>query len=381
MNTKVPQSVISEEDQRAFNDLAVAFAKNQLAGFIHDHEYPYRLDPAGIINSVNDLGFLSINLPSAYGGLGLGVQPLSEILEQISLVDAGLAGTLFSNNAALEIISVASHSSNCDRIYETISRANVLPLAFQAYSSPAETSAPASVKSGGAHNLHGKAELLVSGGSAAYAVIPGKDDAGAYSYFLVNLGDKEIKKSGPVVTIGMQSCRPVDIELDGAAGVLIGEEGKGTRLFDEVCRRMSYPACGILLGIMKGSFDTAFEYCGQRYQGGRMIIQWSDVQMKLAGAATLMRLAEACVHGLKSMFAAGTANAGHCAVAAAIHIGNMAADVTSEGVQLLGGNGYMKDYGQEKRMRDAKQAQSLLGSSPLRKKGLIDAVIKERLDA
>ena len=83
-----------------------------------------------------------------------------------------------------------------------------------------------------------------------------------------------------------------------------------------------------------------------------------------------MSLAETCVHGLKSMFAGGSADAGPSAVAAAVHIGDIAADVTSEGIQLLGGNGYMKDYGQEKRMRDAKQAQSLLGSSPLRKKGL-----------
>jgi alkylation response protein AidB-like acyl-CoA dehydrogenase len=43
-------------------------------------------------------------------------------------------------------------------------------------------------------------------------------------------------------------------------------------------------------------------------------------------------------------------------------------------VQLLGGNGYMKDYPQEKRMRDAKQVQSLLGMAPVRKIQLIEHI-------
>ena len=43
----------------------------------------------------------------------------------------------------------------------------------------------------------------------------------------------------------------------------------------------------------------------------------------------------------------------------------MAADATTDGIQLLGGYGYMKDYGQEKRFRDAKQIQVLMGLNPM----------------
>jgi alkylation response protein AidB-like acyl-CoA dehydrogenase len=65
------------------------------------------------------------------------------------------------------------------------------------------------------------------------------------------------------------------------------------------------------------------------------------------------------------------------AEAAAIHIGEMASRAAQDGVQLLGGNGYTKDYGQEKRMRDARQAQCLLGMVPLRKMDYISRVIEE----
>jgi alkylation response protein AidB-like acyl-CoA dehydrogenase len=55
----------------------------------------------------------------------------------------------------------------------------------------------------------------------------------------------------------------------------------------------------------------------------------------------------------------------------------MACRATVDGVQLLGGSGYMKDFGQEKRMRDAKQVQCLLGMAPVRKMDFIDQIIKE----
>ena len=56
-----------------------------------------------------------------------------------------------------------------------------------------------------------------------------------------------------------------------------------------------------------------------------------------------------------------------CSQAAAIHIQSMACDVTTDGIQVLGGVGYMKDFGQEKRFRDAKHLQALLGLAPLKK--------------
>ena len=53
--------------------------------------------------------------------------------------------------------------------------------------------------------------------------------------------------------------------------------------------------------------------------------------------------------------------------AAALLIQEMACEVTTDGIQVLGGAGYMKDFGQEKRFRDAKHIQALLGIAPLKK--------------
>ena len=53
--------------------------------------------------------------------------------------------------------------------------------------------------------------------------------------------------------------------------------------------------------------------------------------------------------------------------AAALHILSAATQVASDGIQVLGGVGYMKDFGQEKRFRDIGQIQAFLGYFPLKK--------------
>ena len=373
-------NVVSEEDRQAFNDLAADFAAGGLAESVHEREYPFVQDPAALNGTLMELGFLSVNMPSEYGGLGLPAETLAGMLERISMVDAGPAGTIFAHAAALELLSIASDSSDCGGLYELIEAGSGRPLAFQAFAGPAEAEMPFFSKGEGGYLLHGRAGLLMSGASARYAVLPARGEEGPISFFLADLDGEKARRSGPVLTIGMQSGMPADIEFDGAPASLIGGEGAAADMHDALCGRMSCPACGIFLGIMKGSFNAALEYCSQRYQGGRMIIGWEDVRMKLAGMGTRIALAGACLRGLKEMLSAGSAGAGNAAVAAAVHIGNMAADAASEGIQLLGGNGYMKDYGQEKRMRDAKQAQCLLGSSPLRKMAYIDAVIREKFE-
>jgi alkylation response protein AidB-like acyl-CoA dehydrogenase len=62
--------------------------------------------------------------------------------------------------------------------------------------------------------------------------------------------------------------------------------------------------------------------------------------------------------------------------AASLAVGQMACELTDDGIQVLGGNGYMEDYGQEKRFRDARQVQSLLGLVPRRKLEYVRRVVE-----
>jgi len=122
---------------------------------------------------------------------------------------------------------------------------------------------------------------------------------------------------------------------------------------------------------MKGSLKEAMDYAKEREQGGWTIVNWSEVRMILANMTVKSKAVDMCVAGTCQGIEAGIPDWGVYSMAAAIHVHEMACEVVTDGIQVLGGNGYMKDYGQEKRYRDARQVQALLGLVPLRKLSLI----------
>ena len=122
---------------------------------------------------------------------------------------------------------------------------------------------------------------------------------------------------------------------------------------------------------MRGSLDEALAYSKERFQGGRSIINWSEVSMLLAGMAIKADVAGMCVAQACQAVEQGSVNNGSAGIAAAVHIHEIACEAVTDGIQVLGGYGYMKDYGQEKRYRDARQVQALLGAAPLKKIDLL----------
>ncbi|HPS93637.1 MAG TPA: acyl-CoA dehydrogenase family protein, partial [Deltaproteobacteria bacterium] len=162
-----------------------------------------------------------------------------------------------------------------------------------------------------------------------------------------------------------------DVTFSGVKARLVGEEGKGPGYFDAASRKMHVAAAAMNAGIMKGSFNEALAYAKERFQGGREIINWSEVSMILANMLIKANVADLCVAQACQAVRQENGQWGRHCMAAALHVHELACDATSDGIQVLGGNGYMKDYGQEKRYRDARQVQALLGIAPLKKIGLI----------
>lgn len=363
------------EELKAINDLAADFAKAELAAYAIEHEFPYARPVTGLIHRAVETGLFGVTLPAERGGIGLDAAALARMLQTISQVDAGLAAMMLTHAAALDVVAAAAEAdpAQCRAIYERITNSTGLTLAFQTYAAPDETNL--SVVTGDAQpRLRGKLSLLVLGGIARYAVVPGvRAGERAYSYYFLDLAAAGVTKSAPVLTLGLQAAQAVDVTLADAPALLIGGEGQGEAYFRRMQATMSLPAAALSLGVLEGSFQAAVDYGRQRSQGGRNIIDWSGVRMKLAEMAVQIETGTTLLRGLE---AAGSSRA---TVAAALQVSESACAGTVEGVQLLGGNGYMKDYGQEKRMRDARQARSLFGMAAHKKLKLMETLLQETL--
>ncbi len=372
--SKAPQTEnIKEKELRLLDKISAEFAKKMLAPEREENDkYPFGDFFQHILDKAFELDFFHIMLPEEVGGTGHGLEAFCVILDNLCREDSSLGGILFTTALAQQIMLASNAKSLLTGIVNGAETPADILIAFRALCNPLE--APhlptASDKKNG-YTISGAVDYLVLGNIARHALIPAKINGGkGYSFFLVDMAAEGIHQSEPVVSHGLHACPAVDVTLKSTPATLVGIEGHGADYFKEVALTMQLSAAAMSCGIMKGAFKEAFSYCSQRVQGGRKIKDWSALQMTLADMVTKMHVADmlitqACRDALKRE------KGWHIRVqAASIHIQDSAASLVSDGIQVMGGVGYMKDFGQEKRFRDAGQTNAFLGIAPIKKLNL-----------
>jgi alkylation response protein AidB-like acyl-CoA dehydrogenase len=359
------------DELQAFGELARSFALEELAPKREKSDrYPFGEQLTDAIGHAADAGFFGVNLPVEYGGAAAGAAALAAILQDLSRVDASMAAVMLTNAAACDILNQASREADGAELYRTL--AGALPLAFPTFTGLREAELPLCE----GMTLTGRLAYLPLGGLSRYAILPARSSNGAsLSYYGVDIKGPGVAVSAPVVSLGLHACPAADVIFERASVRMIGMPGAASRYFAAMQSRMSVAAAAISLGILEGSFGEGLQYTKDRFQGGRQIIDWSEVRMILAGMAVEISVAQSCLESACRAVDANAPGWEQRAHAAALHIGELACRATVDGVQLLGGNGYMKDFGQEKRMRDAKQAQCLLGMPLVRKIDFIGRIV------
>jgi alkylation response protein AidB-like acyl-CoA dehydrogenase len=352
-------------------DKAVAeFARKKL--FVDRQEndkYPFGPFFDSVLSKAYEVDFFHTMLPEALGGMDQGIHALCAILENVCQVDSSLGGIIFTNAFAQKIMLTANDDILLQSIVSSATDANGFLIAYPVFNNSADVEPDVkALKKDEQYVLNGELEYLVLGGIAAHAVIPVKiQERADYSFFLVDLSDDRLVKGNPVLSLGFHACPAIDLSFNNVKGKLIGEEDKGSTYFTSAADGMYVAAAAISAGIMKGSYNEALEYSQKRFQGGREIFNWSEIQMILANMAIKLKIAEMAIAQACQAVDHRLPDWRQCSQAAAIHVAEMACEVTTDGIQVLGGVGYMEDYGQAKRYRDAKQAQSLLGIAPMKR--------------
>lgn len=356
---------------------ASEFAKKLLAPDREENDkFPFGPFFTPVLNKAFEVEFFHILLPESCGGMGLGISALSVTLDQICQEDSSLGGIVFTTAAAQELMIQAGALRELERISAADSLESLL-IGMPVFNNPSEIPTKVQAqKTGDRFMLSGHLEYVTLGGLAGHALVPASiAGSSRFSYFLVNLHDAGIQKSDPVLSLGFRACPSVDMTFNQVRGVLIGEEGKGADYFDAMASRLHVAAAAMALGVMKGSFKEALDYAKKRRQGGQEIIQWTAVKMMLATMAAQIAGAELMVERACKAVDSRDPRWESKSLAAAILIQGMAIGLTTDGIQALGGVGYMKDFGQEKRFRDAQHIQNLLGMVPMKKLAMIEPMI------
>jgi alkylation response protein AidB-like acyl-CoA dehydrogenase len=163
------------------------------------------------------------------------------------------------------------------------------------------------------------------------------------------------------------------------AANLLGQEGDGFPIAMRILDH-SRPGIGAQgLGLAQGATDYALEYARSRETMGKPIAQHQLIAAKLADMETRCEAARGLLYKVGMMIdeEAPADELTKLSAMAKLFCTDVAMDVTTEAVQILGGYGYMQEYPLERMMRDAKITQIYEGTNEIQRIVIAREMLKE----
>jgi alkylation response protein AidB-like acyl-CoA dehydrogenase len=169
--------------------------------------------------------------------------------------------------------------------------------------------------------------------------------------------------------MGLCSSPTVQLRFDAMrvpGDRLLGEQGQG---FVYAMQSLEHGRLGIAaqaIGIARRALELSVAYATERQQFGQHIAEFQGIQFKLADMATRVTAARSLLHATAAMKDRGE-EVGAFSSMAKLTASETAMSVTTQAVQVFGGNGYMKDYEVERLFRDAKVTEIYEGTSEIQR--------------
>ncbi|MEU1306856.1 acyl-CoA dehydrogenase family protein [Streptomyces shenzhenensis] len=190
------------------------------------------------------------------------------------------------------------------------------------------------------------------------------------SAFVVEKSDPGVSFGAPERKLGIKGSPTREVYFDGVripAERMIGAEGTG---FATAMRTLDHTRVTIAaqaLGVAQGAFDYAKGYVRERRQFGRPVADFQGVQFMLADMAMKIEAARQLTYAAAAKSERGDGDLTFQGAAAKCFASDVAMEVTTDAVQLLGGYGYTRDYPVERMMRDAKITQIYEGTNQVQR--------------
>jgi alkylation response protein AidB-like acyl-CoA dehydrogenase len=149
------------------------------------------------------------------------------------------------------------------------------------------------------------------------------------------------------------------------ASALLGEEGQGFRFAMAGLDggRLNIAACS--LGGAEAALEIALDYTRQRQAFGRAVSDFQNTQFRLADMRTELEAARALLWRACAKLDAGAPDAAAFCAMAKRFVTDTGSRVADDALQLLGGYGYLADYGIEKLVRDLRVHRILEGTNEI----------------
>ena len=365
------------QEQKQIQALAREFAEKELLPQVRERDAASEF-PMEQFRKLGETGIYGVPYPTELGGMGGSYLSYILAVEEISKVDAAF-GISFSVDTSLYGGSIMNSSAP-----DEIKKKYLAPITYgkkigsfglteHTAGSDAAGQRTVAVQDGDSYIINGSKCFNTNGPLADYTVVYALTDPAlgtkGMAAFVVEKGTPGFTVGVIENKMGIRTAPVSDMHLENVrvpAENMIAKPGEGFKLAMKTLDggRIGVAAQG--LGLAKGAFEIARKYMMEREQFGKPISKQQYLAFKMAELKTDIETAELMLYKAAICKEEGKPYTVPAAMAK-MTCTNIAMKVTTEAVQMLGGNGYMKDYHVERMMRDAKITQIYEGTNEIQK--------------
>ena len=365
-------------EQLEIRDLVRTLARERIAPRAADidasHEFPW-----DVVELYREHGIFGLSFDERWGGTGTGTLLALVAIEEVSKVCATSGLILAVQELGSLGLKLAGSEEQQERWLSRLASGEVLgAYALTEAGSGSDSAAMRTTarRDGDEWVLDGSKRFITNAGVAGLYTVIAKTDPEAghagISAFLVEADAPGFEVARLEPKLGISGSTTGELVLDGCrvpAGSLLGQEGEGFRIAMRILDRSRPGVAAQALGIAQGATDYALEYARTRETMGKPIAEHQLIAAKLADMETKTEAARGLLYRFGRMVDEGAPakELTKAGAMAKLFCGDVAMEVTTEAVQILGGYGYIKEYPVERFMRDAKIMQIYEGTNQIQR--------------
>ncbi|MEO5825772.1 MAG: acyl-CoA dehydrogenase family protein [Gemmatimonadales bacterium] len=375
-------SLTDEQDQikQMVRDFAEAEIKPNVMEWDEAQHFP-----VDVMRKLGELGMLGAIFPEKYGGAGLSYVDYVNIIEELAVVESGVA------------LAVAAHNSLCaGHIYlagNEEQRQRYLPkltsgewIGCWALTEPSSGSDASgmhtmAVQEGDTWILNGTKNFITNATHANVAVVLAVTDRGDKKHgitaFAVEMDRDGIRPGKKENKLGMRMSDTAELILEDCrvpAANVLGKVGYGFIDSMKVLDGGRISIGALAVGIARGAYEAARSYAKQRTAFGQSIAGFQAIQFMLADMATEIEAARLLCYRAATCKDAGDRTTTWSAMAK-LYASEVAVRASDKGVQIHGGYGFIKEYPAEKYYRDVKLCTIGEGTSEIQRMVIARAIL------
>ncbi|MFA6577283.1 MAG: acyl-CoA dehydrogenase family protein [Nocardioides sp.] len=222
--------------------------------------------------------------------------------------------------------------------------------------------------------LHGVKRWITNAGVSEYytvmAVTDPEQRSRGISAFVVEKSDEGVSFGAPEKKLGIKGSPTREVYLDNVripGDRIIGAPGTGFTTALKTLDHTRVTIAAQAVGVAQGALDHALAYAKERRQFGSSIAEFQGLQFLLADMGMKVEAARQMTYAAASRSERGDKDLTFFGAAAKCFASDVAMEVTTNAVQVLGGYGYTRDYPLERMMRDAKITQIYEGTNQVQR--------------